>query len=83
MVLDVRTPEEFRAGHLRGAVNIPLDELQDEVRRRVPDRSQVVLLHCLAGTRSGIARRMLRGMGYTNAFNLGSYGRARRIVNGN
>ena len=80
MIVDVRSPGEFRAGHLRNAVNIPLDELQDELPRRVADRNQVLLLHCLSGTRSGIARRQLLGMGYSNVFNLGSYQRAKQIV---
>ena len=80
MVVDVRSAAEFKAGHLTGAANIPLDELANTLPRDIPDKNQVLLLHCLSGTRSGIAKRMLRGMGYQNVFNLGSYGRAKRIV---
>jgi len=79
-VVDVRSAGEFNAGHLSSAVNIPLDEIQSSVPRRVPDKNKVLLLHCLSGTRSGFAKRMLKGMGYLNVFNLGSYGRAQRIV---
>jgi len=46
----------------------------------VPDKNQVLLLHCLSGTRSGIAKRQLKSMGYQNVFNLGSYGRAGKIL---
>ena len=80
LVVDVRSVEEFKARHLSKAVNLPLGEIQIAVPRRVSDKNQILLLHCLSGTRSGIARRALKSMGYTNVFNLGSYGRAQRIV---
>ena len=82
LVVDVRGKDEFQSGHLPGALNIPLGELSASVPRRVPDKNQVLLLHCLSGTRSGIAKRQLQGLGYANVFNLGSYGRARQIVSG-
>jgi phage shock protein E len=80
LVVDVRSTEEFNAGHLPDVVNIPLGELQSVLPRRVSDKNQVLLLHCLSGTRSGIAKRALKAMGYTRVFNLGSLTRARRIV---
>ncbi len=82
LVVDVRGPGEFQSGHLPGAVNIPLGELRESLPRRVPDKNKILLLHCLSGTRSGIAKRQLRGMGYQQVFNLGSYGRAKQIVSG-
>lgn len=82
LVIDVRSPEEFRSGHVANAVNIPLGELSESLPRRVKDKSQMLLLHCLSGGRSRIAKRQLKGMGYTNVFNLGSYGRAKQIVSG-
>jgi phage shock protein E len=82
VVIDVRSPEEFRSGHVPNAVNIPLGELRESLPRRVKDKSQVLLLHCLSGGRSGIAQQQIKGMGYQNVFNLGSYGRARQIVGG-
>ena len=80
MVVDVRDTGEFRGKHLPMAVNIPLGDLQNSLPRRVTDKNQVLLLHCLSGTRSGMAKRQLKGMGYQNVFNLGSYGRAKSIV---
>jgi phage shock protein E len=79
LVVDVREPIEFETGHLPGALNIPLGDLKSELPRRQPDKNRVVLLHCLSGGRSGIARRQVQTMGYT-AFNLGSYSRAGGIV---
>jgi rhodanese-related sulfurtransferase len=46
----------------------------------VKDKNQVLLLHCLSGTRSAMAKIKLKKMGYPNAFNLGSYGRAEGIL---
>ena len=83
LVIDVRSLDEFRGGHLHNAVNIPLGELQERVPLLVKDKNQVLLLHCLSGGRSAIARQQLKRMGYANAFNLGSYNRASRILAAN
>ena len=80
LVIDVRSPEEFRSGHVPDAINLPLGELRESLPRRVKDKNQVLLLHCLSGGRSGIARGQLRSLGYPNAFNLGSFARAEKIV---
>lgn len=80
LVIDVRSPEEFRDANVRGAINIPLGELKTKVPGRVKDQNQVLLVHCLSGGRSGIAQHQLKGMGYANTFNLGSLARAKEIV---
>lgn len=80
LVIDVRSSGEFNSGHLAGAINIPLDEIETALPARITNKSQVILLHCQSGMRSGVARQKLKTMGYTNAFNLGSYGRAERIL---
>jgi phage shock protein E len=80
MVIDVRSEGEFQERHLPGAVNIPLGQLREEIARRAPDKEQPVLLHCLSGGRSGLGRRILKQGGYRHVFNLGSYGRAERIL---
>lgn len=82
LVIDVRSAGEFNSGHLAKAINIPLDEIESELPKRVKDKSQVLLLHCQSGMRSGMAKKKLNGLGYTNAFNLGSYGRAEKILSG-
>lgn len=80
LLVDVRTPDEYSAGHLPGSVNIPLDRLREELPRRLPDRQKPVLLHCRSGRRSAVAEAQLRALGYTNAFNLGSYGQAEKLL---
>jgi phage shock protein E len=80
LVIDVRTPSEFSSGHLPSAINLPLDQIETALPRRVKDKSQVILLHCQSGMRSGVAKKKLNALGYSNAFNLGSYGRAAEIA---
>jgi phage shock protein E len=82
LVIDVRTPAEFSAGHLPSAINLPLDQIETALPRNLKNKSQVLLLHCQSGTRSGEAKKKLNALGYSNVFNLGSYGRAEEIVGG-
>ena len=79
-VIDVRSVGEYQAGHLEGTLNIPLHELREQIARQVPDQDQVLLLHCMSGARSAFAKRILKKLGYQHAHNLGSYGRAQRIL---
>lgn len=79
-VIDVRSPEEFRDGHVAGAINVPLGRLGAEISRVAPDKQKPLLVHCLSGGRSAIARQQLKRLGYGNVFNLGSLARARQII---
>ncbi len=80
LVIDVRGQDEYASGHLPGTVNIPLGELSARISTVCPDKNRVILLHCLSGGRSGMALGTLKSLGYTNAFNLGSYTRAEGII---
>ena len=82
LVIDVRTPAEFSAGHLPNAINIPLQQIESGSPLPLKNKNQVLLLHCQGGMRSAKATKLLSGMGYTNVFNLGSYSRAVQIVTG-
>lgn len=79
LVIDVRSPEEFRSSKVPGAINLPLGEVRDKISARVKDKQQPLLVHCLSGGRSAIAKQQLQTMGYQNVFNLGSLARARHI----
>jgi len=79
-LVDVRTPEEFKTKSLPGAVNIPVDTIKTGITNHVTDKSKVILLHCRSGRRSEIAEKQLRSIGYTNAFNIGSFEQAERAV---
>ncbi|HKK49657.1 MAG TPA: rhodanese-like domain-containing protein [Alkalispirochaeta sp.] len=70
LVVDVRTPEEFRAGHVEGAVNIPLDEIVNR-SQELGDGEQPVILYCNSGNRSGQAIVRLHRHGLGNLTNGG------------
>lgn len=61
-LLDVRTPEEYKRGHINGAVLIPLDELTRKMVR-IP-KSREIICVCETGSRSSVAARQLGDLGY-------------------
>lgn len=78
-LLDVRTEEEYRAGHIDGSTNLPLDKIAS-VGSVVGDKSTPLYVHCLSGSRSGRAVSWLQQAGYTNATNIGGISRYRGKV---
>ena len=60
-IIDVRTLEEYQGGHLPGAINIPVDNLANEIRE---DLDQVIVVYCQSGTRSKAASEILEDLGY-------------------
>ena len=64
-LLDVREGEEFRAGHIPGAVHLPRAHLERDIEAVAPARDRVVVLYCAAGTRAALAASTLLDMGYT------------------
>ena len=71
--IDVRTAEEYKAGHLEGAINIPYDEIEQKIQAVAADKTADIQLYCRSGRRSGIALETLRSMGYSKVTNAGSY----------
>ena len=80
LLVDVRTAEEFAARNVPGAVNIPLNVVKSNITNYVAEKSEVVLLHCRSGRRSGIAQKELTAMGYLNVFNIGSFEQAEKVT---
>lgn len=80
LVVDVRTVAEFQTKSLTNVINIPLDEVKTKFPTLVTNKSDVVLLHCRSGRRSGIAAGQLQALGYTNVFNIGSFEKAEKIL---
>ena len=66
IVLDVREKEEYRDGHLQGAISLPRGFLEIRVEEAIPDRSAPIIAYCAGGVRSLIAARTLHEMGYDN-----------------
>ena len=73
LVLDVRTREEFAAGHIPGAVNIPHDALADRLDELQTAPADEIIVYCQSGRRAGIAERTLREQGYSNVRDLSGH----------
>jgi phage shock protein E len=71
IILDVRTPHEFKNGHLKNSKNIPLDQLPDSIADL--DRSKPVITCCATGIRSITAKNILKSIGFTEVYNGGSW----------
>jgi rhodanese-related sulfurtransferase len=80
MIIDVRTPNEFASGNVKGSVNIPLGIISDADGQLPKDKNETIFVYCLSGARSGSARGILMKKGYTNVLNLGGYARAKSLV---
>lgn len=65
LILDVRTKEEFVAGHIPGAVNIPNEAIGTAEISELPDKNQLILVYCRSGNRSKQASEKLTALGYT------------------
>lgn len=70
VLLDVRTPQEYREGHIPESKNIPL-QMIDTVASVVKTKETPLFVYCYSGSRSGQAANILRRMGYTNVINIG------------
>ena len=70
VLLDVRTPQEYKEGHIPGSKNIPLQEL-DRVRDAAPEKGTPLFVYCHSGARSRQAVGELQRMGYLHVKNIG------------
>lgn len=71
IILDVRTSSEFKSGHIKDALNIPLDSLDDLILEAVQDKDATILVYCQSGRRSEEASKILIDMGYKDVNNFG------------
>lgn len=69
-LMDVRSRDEYAAGHIPGAFNLPLNEL-GRVSDALPDKAARIFVYCLSGGRSGMAVNAMKSAGYTDVHNIG------------
>ncbi len=72
LILDVRTPGEFAGGHIKGAINIPVDQLRSNLNK-LKNKDQVIITCCASGMRSASARGLLQQAGYSQVHNGGGW----------
>jgi phage shock protein E len=75
VVVDVRTPEEFAQGHLKGALNINVQapDFQDQIQALGLNPDQPIYLYCRSGRRSQRAAEILHEMGFRQLYNIGGF----------
>ena len=71
VIVDVRRPDEYAAGHIPGAILIPNEEIGTEEPAELPDKRQIILVYCRTGRRSKEAAQKLADMGYVNVYEFG------------
>lgn len=70
ILLDVRTPEEYRGGHVPGSKNLPLQQI-DRIKSVAVNKEAPLFVYCQSGARSRQAVSLLQRMGYVNVNNIG------------
>jgi len=71
IILDVRSKGEYAGGHVKGSINIPLDQLGSNLAKL--NKEKTIITCCASGMRSGVAKSQLKSKGYANVHNGGSW----------
>jgi len=77
--IDVRTPEEYSAGHVEGAINIPYKTISGIIINITQDKNSLIYVYCQSGNRSGRALNSLNQIGYDNVVNVGGLTQAKEL----
>lgn len=80
VIIDVRTPQEFAADRISGALNIEYNNIARDISKAGVSKDDRVILYCRSGRRSGIAMNTLKSMGYSKAENVGGIEQARKTL---
>ena len=71
IILDVRRPDEFAAGHIPNAINVPNESIGTDEIPELPNKDQLIMVYCRSGRRSKEASAKLVRLGYTNIVEFG------------
>lgn len=80
VVIDVRTPKEYAADHIEGAINIEYNHIAEEIAKSGVGKDDQVILYCQSGRRSGIALETLKTLGFSKGENAGGIAQARKVL---
>jgi phage shock protein E len=79
LIIDVRSEEEFSAGHFSSAINIPHDQIASRLDELKAHSQKGIVLYCHSGTRAGTAEKVLKSNGFTKVINAGGYDAIRKF----
>ena len=80
VLIDVRNPDEFKTGHLNGAINLPQADVETMIDRIVPDKETPVYVYCRGGREATMAAEKLQKLGYSTIYNLGAMKDAKKTL---
>lgn len=78
IIVDVRTKGEYQSGHLKNSINIPVNNLEQNLKKLNKDKA--IITCCASGARSASARRILKANGYEQVYNGGSWYNLRKFM---
>jgi len=78
VILDVRTKGEYQSGHIKNSINIPIDNLQQNIKKLNKDKA--IITCCASGARSASARKMLLSNGFEQVYNGGSWSSLKKYI---
>jgi len=78
VIVDVRTKGEFQTGHLRNSINIPVDNLPNNLKKL--NRNKAIITCCASGARSSYAKRILKSNGFEQVYNGGSWNSLKKYL---
>lgn len=71
IIIDVRTESEYQQGHIKNAINIPNESIDESVSEILTDKDQLLFVYCRSGNRSKQASEKLAKLGYSNIYEFG------------
>jgi phage shock protein E len=71
LIIDVRTPEEYKQGHINGSLNVPLNDIEQAMSWLIKDVPTITV--CASGSRSAQAKKILEANGFTKIYNGGAW----------
>ena len=70
VLIDVRSPQEYKEGHLERSINIPLYDIKEQIENKIPNKDASLIIYCQSGNRSKKAIEILEKEGYKNLYNI-------------
>ena len=70
MIIDVRSPQEYKEEHIDGAISIPEYEIKRKIENIISDKNKNIVVYCSSGGRSKKAQKQLEKLGYSQVYNL-------------
>lgn len=69
-IIDVRSPQEYKEGHVDSAISIPDYQIKKEIEKKIINKDELIVVYCSTGHRSQRAQQILENIGYTNVYNV-------------